>query len=75
MFIIACRGCLDKFVDDEEHYSIQLELDTGKLYCFKCEDNQAHRVLVYCKRGNSSSFIYTQNAYDRLMKQKRGVKS
>ncbi|KAG1466546.1 hypothetical protein G6F46_000974 [Rhizopus delemar] len=40
----ACRGCLDKFVDDEEHYSIQLELDTGKLYCFKCEDNQAHRI-------------------------------
>ncbi|KAG1145327.1 hypothetical protein G6F37_004595 [Rhizopus arrhizus] len=40
----ACRDCLDKFVDNEEHYSIQLELDTGKLYCFRCKDNQAHRI-------------------------------
>lgn len=41
---IACRTCLDNFVDDEEHYPIQLELDTGNLYCFQCTQGQPYKV-------------------------------
>ncbi|CEI94354.1 hypothetical protein RMCBS344292_08566 [Rhizopus microsporus] len=40
----ACRTCLDNFVDDEEHYPIQLELDTGNLYCFQCTQGQPYEI-------------------------------
>ncbi|CAO3702006.1 unnamed protein product [Rhizopus stolonifer] len=38
----ACRTCLGKFVDDEEHYPTQLELGTADLYCFKC--SEPHKI-------------------------------
>ncbi|KAG1490088.1 hypothetical protein G6F46_011258 [Rhizopus delemar] len=40
----ACRICLDNYVEDEKHYPIQLQLDTGDLYCFKCSKEEPHKL-------------------------------
>lgn len=46
-YVTACRICLDNYVEDEKHYPIQLQLDTGDLYCFKCSKEEPHKVFFF----------------------------
>lgn len=41
----ACLSCLNQSIEDEDHFPIQLELETGDLYCFKC--GNPHKVYMH----------------------------
>ncbi|KAI8076605.1 uncharacterized protein B0P05DRAFT_545109 [Gilbertella persicaria] len=69
----ACLACLKQTVVDENHYPIQLKLETGHLYCFQCPEHP--RKLTQERDGDHISqyldAIHSEEAYRDLDKRRK----
>ena len=67
---IACQACLEQPVEDDEHFGVQLELATGNLYCFKC-NNAPVRLDHLEKAQHIMEFLKTPESEHDLDKRRK----
>ncbi|KAI9485186.1 MAG: hypothetical protein EXX96DRAFT_544196 [Benjaminiella poitrasii] len=77
-YIEACLSCLSKedaAENDDNRYPVQLELETGDLYCFKCGDVGHPRKLTEEKDGEKvktiTEYINASESEDDLDKRRK----
>ncbi|KAI8061361.1 hypothetical protein BDF21DRAFT_429381 [Thamnidium elegans] len=69
----ACRSCLENNnLQDGQHFPIQLELSTGNLYCFECNQDRSPLKLINSEKvDNIVEYITAPESSDDLDKRRK----